>query len=528
MRRSSQAILISMLLLLTTSSLWAQGTFHRRTIPVMMLYGVGVPTIVTGVPDVRFGDQYTDTTTGAIYGCGVTSSGSCTSWILLSDPRLGSLSTAVALSPSSQIVCATETVKISGSGGPVTLTSPIAIQPGVRVGQRCYLHSDETINTVTLPHSNGVHLVGASGTVTVASGKPLMVKWDGVRWLQEGVGSLQQGFNIDNRIQIGTDPITGLQRGNLLDGNGIVEYVEPTGRTILEGRCGGTPCGRVHIANLVLISEGTKPVCDATHEFLFWSIPATVSTASRTEQCCGTNSSTYAWTLGTCSGGGASAPLISRVQSAITAGTGGENSRSVAFSTNTQGNTLLVAACGVFQGTFSTTPATFTDNQESGWSVAINVGVNDGASHQTRLYLAYKIAPTAGVYNITCDPPGTSNYITLVIAEYSGIALSSPLDQVATNADPTGSASVTSGTTATTVQANELLIGLMSHASSTGATSITPVAPLLQVEEEEDWTQFENMAVGDRVLSSTGTFAAQWTLGTSEPYVAGVATFKGQ
>jgi hypothetical protein len=199
----------------------------------------------------------------------------------------------------------------------------------------------------------------------------------------------------------------------------------------------------------------------------------------------------------------------------------------VAYTSNIAANSLLKACCAVYQGTFGATNATFSDTKGNTWSVAFNIGVDDANFNKARLYMGYALNTNgAGPDTVTCNPPGTSDYITLVIVEESGMAQASVLDQTATASNGTTSSSaVSSGTTGTTAQADEVLTACMLYDAPSN-TTITETAPLVLVRESEEQVATQSIAVGDRTLSSTGTYSAAWTLGAGANWAAGVATFR--
>lgn len=193
----------------------------------------------------------------------------------------------------------------------------------------------------------------------------------------------------------------------------------------------------------------------------------------------------------------------------------------------TAGNTLLVCWCAVWQGGgFSTVNPVFSDTQGNTWAVAINRGINDAASDLHRIYLGYAISTTAAPVTVTCNPPGTDTGVSMVVAEYAGTALASPLDKTATNASTAGSTSVTSGTTAATARASELLVAGMVYGPG-DSTTITETAPLVLVAEQETTGLMMDISAVDRILTAAGTYNAAWTLGASRPWAAFVATFLG-
>jgi hypothetical protein len=86
---------------------------------------------------------------------------------------------------------------------------------------------------------------------------------------------------------------------------------------------------------------------------------------------------------------------------------------------------------------------------------------------------------------------------------------------------------VSSGITATTAQAAEIVVGGMTYRNSPQNT-ITEGAGYDLVQEGEDVTTYPPISVTDKEVSSTGTQETTWTLGGSHRWAAGVATFRRQ
>ena len=124
----------------------------------------------------------------------------------------------------------------------------------------------------------------------------------------------------------------------------------------------------------------------------------------------------------------------------------------------------------------------------------------------------------AGATTVTFNASGGTGQLRCVIEEYSGIAISSPLDQIQSatfNATTTPS----SGNTPTTTQANELLIG-----ATFGANTHTDTAG-------SGYTLDPNGNNGRpsceyQVVSVTGAYAAVFNIGSTDGGVTLIATYK--
>lgn len=184
----------------------------------------------------------------------------------------------------------------------------------------------------------------------------------------------------------------------------------------------------------------------------------------------------------------------------------------------TAGNLLVAAGCS---------DATLTG--PSGFTLAEDAVDAQGA------YLWWRIA-AGGETGLTITP-GVNRPVALVIAEYSGITASSPVDQTAfaTNSGaPTVSASPgTSGTTAQAVELVVAMIGLHSFADNAQPTSpswtnsYTNRGTAVSAYTTTG-SQNSGVILADLVTSSVGTqtSTATWT-NSCQDFGAVLATFKG-
>ena len=184
----------------------------------------------------------------------------------------------------------------------------------------------------------------------------------------------------------------------------------------------------------------------------------------------------------------------------------------------TAGNLLVIGACS--DATIAT---------PSGFSLGEQAVDAQGA------YLFYKIA--AGGETTLTVTPGVSRPAAMVIAEYSGITASGPLDQTAT-ATNSGSpfVSASPGTSSATTQAVELVVAAVCPHSF--ADNAQPASPSWSNSYTGRGTavsaytttgaQNSGVFLADLVVSSTGaqTTAATWT-NSSQDWGAILATFKG-
>jgi len=187
---------------------------------------------------------------------------------------------------------------------------------------------------------------------------------------------------------------------------------------------------------------------------------------------------------------------------------GSAASLALAFgSNNTAGNMLLLTT----RSSTGNPVISVTDSNGNDWQK-----ISTFSNSTSSVALFYAPNCKAGANTVTLFRVASTGNISMVIMEYSGV---NTLDQSAT-AGPTTSNSFSSGNI-TTTQANELLIGYGANETSNGLT-ITPTNSFtLQTNASNSGNSF----LIDRVVSSTGTFAATTGFSSSVNWAGGIATF---
>ena len=210
------------------------------------------------------------------------------------------------------------------------------------------------------------------------------------------------------------------------------------------------------------------------------------------------------------SGGGGG---IALVQSNALRGTG-VPSISVPFgSANTAGN-LIIAVVRM-----STTSQTVTVTDSAGNSYTDAVAQPQSADgHQVHVFYAKNIA--GGANTVTATFSATNNRPWLAVYEYSGLSATSPLDRTA-NAQGSGSAP-SSGATATTVSANELVFAAVGLPANYKGTVAAGSGYVLQLQD----TGISRAATEAAVVTSTGSYAGTFSLSAGTNWTSVVATFK--
>lgn len=205
---------------------------------------------------------------------------------------------------------------------------------------------------------------------------------------------------------------------------------------------------------------------------------------------------------------------ISLVQTA-TGGVAFASSYTTQFTTQntTAGNTIIVF-CGEQQ-----TAVTAVSDDNSNTYTKISGASGNGNTTGIDLWYAFNI--TGGIKNtITITTGTTSQRQNSVIREYSGLTTTDPFD-VASVFNNGVTTTPTSNATATTAQANELVVGIAGN--SNGTFSLGTGYSNLQASNGQvsGWVFAE-----DKIVSSTGTQTATFGTNTTGGTVVGVATFK--
>jgi len=190
-------------------------------------------------------------------------------------------------------------------------------------------------------------------------------------------------------------------------------------------------------------------------------------------------------------------------------------------SATTTGN-LLVAIMGWRDGGNTITPPT-------GWTqIGSTVGSTDpfGA-----MFYTANAASQSGTKTWTLS--SGSAEICLFMAEYSGCATSTPLDQHNSNDGSGGGTNCTTGSV-TTSFASELLVGLIHQCNFDAEVQPNFSSPQNSFTLEGTVSfdsglaqQVSTLGLLDRVVSSTGSYSSGVTSDQNEPYVGFISSFKG-
>lgn len=206
--------------------------------------------------------------------------------------------------------------------------------------------------------------------------------------------------------------------------------------------------------------------------------------------------------------------LIQSVHNNATAG-----SLSLSWPGATTAGRLLVAIVSASRGNGSGAAPTIT--APDGWTEAVTDVCNPtGPRIRTSIYYKANASSESGSQAWSSQTFMGTGLLGVIMAEYSGIATSSPLDRTASAADTNiGSTTCSSGTTSTTTQARELAIAGLCGGSTLGSASNS-----FTIQAQTSANRF--VAMLDKLLTSTGTPSTSATYSTGLNNVGCIATFK--
>ena len=200
------------------------------------------------------------------------------------------------------------------------------------------------------------------------------------------------------------------------------------------------------------------------------------------------------------------------------------------------GNTIIVGVAS--RGVSGYTKPTIADSKGNIYTSALcSLAYQHG-----REYLFYAPVTTAlvsGDQIIVTSSPAVTNRV-MVASVFSGLVATSPLDQTHISADCSSTTAApqsndaTSGATATTSQADELVIGLIAAEDSGGTTPVDAGSGAWlnsfmagQTVKSQNASSYRwRISLGRYLASSIGTFTAAQTYANTPYWAAGVATFK--
>lgn len=216
--------------------------------------------------------------------------------------------------------------------------------------------------------------------------------------------------------------------------------------------------------------------------------------------------------------------LLSATVASLGTATGNVTSGNIAFGIAAAvptGNTVVVEIAANSPAAVTATVSDARGNVYTQNAVASNTG-----NVETWIFSAPATTALAAGDLITVHFEATGPVAEAVSAlAVSGLAPSSPLDQVQTGTG--ASTTADSGLTATTTQANELLIGAIG-VQGPSADTFTPGSGYTLVGRVSGTSPDVTINPEFRSVTATGQYNAGGTLGTSRAWSAAIATFKEQ
>lgn len=160
----------------------------------------------------------------------------------------------------------------------------------------------------------------------------------------------------------------------------------------------------------------------------------------------------------------------------------------------------------------------------SGFTEAASGG---GTTEDEIVWILYKIAASeaSASYTVTF---GDNEENACWLGEYSGNTTTSVLDVTANNSELSNDGNVSTGTTGSTAQADNLAVAVIGWIGS-GHTSLSWSNSFAQKTQQDGSNDFDSsLAVATKDLTSIGTVETtlSWTGGTADANAAAIAVFK--
>jgi hypothetical protein len=191
---------------------------------------------------------------------------------------------------------------------------------------------------------------------------------------------------------------------------------------------------------------------------------------------------------------------------------GSVSSANLTYALAVSAGSLVVCVFSCYQ-TVSATLGVSDNVNSTSWINAIQVD-NSNAN----LAIFYYPNSIAGTMQVTCTQSGSAQPMRFGLQEWSGIALINPLDKVIA-ATPGSSTTPSSGNTASTTQANELVIGGISGASGTPTITAGGAAML-------DFQTVGRLGIEYQIVTSPGPQSAAFNYASADLAAVVCATFK--
>jgi hypothetical protein len=205
-----------------------------------------------------------------------------------------------------------------------------------------------------------------------------------------------------------------------------------------------------------------------------------------------------------------SAVPVAFVQGTTAAPGGSVSSIAATFANAQNAGDLNVVVIGFSNGT--RTVQSISDSRGNAYALA--VGPTTNSARQAIYYAKNILSAGAGANTVTVSLSGSSAYVDLRIAEYSGIDTANPLDVTVAG---TGTSTSANSGSVTTTSANNLLVG----AAYSGATVTGAGGGYTQ-----RLSSFNTNNLQDRIVTTTGSYNATASVSPSVFWIMQFAAFK--
>jgi hypothetical protein len=200
---------------------------------------------------------------------------------------------------------------------------------------------------------------------------------------------------------------------------------------------------------------------------------------------------------------------------------GGVGTTTVSVPSVAAGSALVFIGGAFYNGTFLSLGV--TDDKSGSWQTANDY---NGGSAGSLIHIKYALNVTGGTTVITLDLNGDSGGTHTIegdVLELAGVATSSALDAVV-NANPVGNSSAATAVSGTLAQNDEIIFAIMSHLGAD--TTLAGDGTYTAISENEDNDAGTAYNSQYKIVATSATDTADWSLGASRDWFTALASFK--
>lgn len=200
---------------------------------------------------------------------------------------------------------------------------------------------------------------------------------------------------------------------------------------------------------------------------------------------------------------------------------GTTQNRTISFGSNVATGSLIFVLVGRYSGS----PVTGITGGTGNTFARIGTETQYAGDSSLCADLWYAFNVNGGFTQLTVAAAAAQNS-TIWIAEFSGIATTSPLDQAVVANTSTAATTFNSGNTGTTAQADELVIGATVPNIGDASHTISAGSGFSNAEIESNGNDYIAGAIESKIVSSTGAYNATFTVNSAVGYICRCVTFK--